>query len=120
MIRTTLQEFAADYREAIEAGNAPDYGTPIAVRADVNDYGTGIVVDFSDGRSLSPYHNQYDSEGDCWGNVGGECEAPNDCEYGWCGSDRYAVQENAEEWLSTMTGSGYQPWDWIESHPNVV
>jgi hypothetical protein len=110
MIRTTLQEFAADYRAAIEAGNAPDYGTMLGIEAVAGSYGTAILARFSDGRYLSPYFSQNDSEGDCWGNVGGECEAPGECEYGWCGSDRYAVLQDANEWLSTMSGAA----DWAE------
>ena len=120
MTQTTLQAFQANYRDAIEEGNAPDYGTMLDIKAVAGNYGTAILARYSEDRYLSLYFNKHDSEGDCWGNVGGACEAPNNCEYGWCGSDRYAVQENADEWLSTMTGSGYQPWDWIESHPNVV
>jgi hypothetical protein len=86
-------EYRKDYADAIADGRAPDYGP----------------MD----RYLSPYFSQNDSEGDCWGNVGGECQAPSECEFGWCGSDRYAVQQDAHEWLSTMSGCGiFGEWDW--------
>jgi hypothetical protein len=107
---TALQEFTADYLVAIEEGNAPDYGIPIAVVATVNDYGTGIYVEFSDGKRLSPYFNQYDSEGDCWGNVGSECRDPDECEFGWCGSDRFDAEQDPDEWLVVMSGAT----DWSE------
>jgi len=118
-MNTTLQVFAQDYRDAVEDGNAPDYGEMIAIRAIACDYGTAIVAEFHNERYLSPYFSQHDSEGDCWGNVGGECGAPDDCEYGWCGSDRFAVQQDADEWLSVMSGAtDWSEWDWAESAPN--
>jgi hypothetical protein len=107
---TTLQAFTDDYLWAIKAGNAPDYGTPTAVRADVSDYGTSIVVEFSDGRTLSPYFNQNDSEGDCGADNGDECGAPGECEFGWCGSARFEALRDADEWLDTMSGAT----DWSE------
>ena len=115
-MNTTLQVFAQDYRDAVEDGNAPDYGEMIAIRAIAGDYGTAIVAEFHNERYLSPYFSQHDSEGDCRGDGGGECEAPDDCEYGWCGSDRFEVQQDAEEWLSVMSGAtDWSEWDWAES-----
>tara|TARA_Y100000310_G_scaffold191356_1_gene191333 strand:+ start:531 stop:893 length:363 start_codon:yes stop_codon:yes gene_type:complete len=120
-MKTALQEYQTDYIEAVEEGNAPDYGTMLGIKAVAGNYGTAILARFSEDRYLSLYFNQHDAEGDCWGNVGGECEAPNDCEYGWCGSDRYAVLQDADEWLSTMSTCGIAgEWDWTESHPSVV
>ena len=115
-METTLQAFSADYRVAVEKGNAPDFGTPTAVRADVNDYGTAIVVEFPDGKRLSPYFNQHDAEGDCWGNVGGECGVPGECEFGWCGSPRFEALQDADEWLNNMSGAtDWHEWEWREA-----
>ena len=110
---TTLEIFAADYRTAVKLGNAPDYGQPVVVRVDVSAYGTGFHVVFADGRTLSPYFNLHDSEGACWGDVGGTCRAPGECEYGWCGSDRFAVLEDSDAWLDGMAGAtNWEKWEW--------
>ena len=112
--KTALQSFTADYLRAIKAGNAPDYGTPTNVRADIDDYGTSIVVEFPDGRILSPYFNQNDSEGDCYGNTGTECGAPGECEFGWCGSTRFEALQDADEWLDTMScATDWSDWEWV-------
>ena len=111
---TTLEIFTADYRAAIKLGNAPDYGEPVDVRVDVSGYGTSIDVVFADGRTLSPYFNQFDSEGDCWANQGDECGAPGECEYGWCDSDRFRATEDSDEWLNVMAGAtDWAEWEWV-------
>jgi len=107
---TTLEEFTTDYLAAIEEGNAPDYGMPVAISAHISDYGTAIVVEFADDKKLSPYFNQNDSEGDCYGKVGGECGDPGECEFGWCGSDRFEATQDPDEWLNRMSGAT----DWSE------
>jgi hypothetical protein len=115
VIMTALEIFAADYRQAIKLGNAPDYGEPVDVRVDVSGYGTSIDVMFADGRTLSPYFNQSDSEGDCYGDYGGMCGAPDECEEtGYCGSDRFAALEDADEWLNMMSGAAnWEQWEWV-------
>ncbi len=113
---TTLEMFTADYRAAIKLGNAPDYGDPVDVRADVSGYGTRIDVVFADGRSLSPYYNDNDSEGDCGADVvmGGACQAPDECQYGWCDSDRFRATEDSDEWLNVMAGAtDWAEWEWV-------
>ena len=120
MTTTTLQAFTGDYLAAVENGNAPDYGNPVGVLASIGAYGTAILVEFADGRYLSPYYNQNDSEGDCWGNVGGECGTPGECEYGWCGSTRYEALQDAEEWLSVMSGAtDWHEWEWVDAQPSA-
>ena len=71
---TALESFTRDYRAAIENGNAPDCGEPIGIHVSFR-HGTSIVLDFADGRTLSPYFNQAgaDSEGDCWAENGDDC-----------------------------------------------
>ena len=107
---TTLEEFTADYLAAIREGNAPDYGIPVTVSVDISEYGTGVVVEFADGKKLSPYFNTLDSEGDCYGKVGYECQDPGECEFGWCGSDRFEATQDPDEWLNGMSTAT----DWSE------
>ena len=114
-------EYRRDYADAVADGRAPDYGPMLDIQAVAGDYGTAILARFEGGRYLSPYFTQHDSEGDCWGNVGGDCQAPGECEFGWCGSDRYAVQQDAHEWLDTMSGCGiFGEWEWVPSGPACV
>jgi hypothetical protein len=116
MNNTVMYWFTTDYLSAIDKGTAPDYGTPIAVIADVTNYGTAIVIEFPDGKKLSPYFNQNDSEGDCYGDNGGKCGAPDDCEFGWCGSDRFNATEDADAWLDGMAGAtNWDEWEWLDA-----
>jgi hypothetical protein len=126
VILNTLEQFATDYREAVKAGNAPpDYGTPVDVHAIAGKYGTAILVEFppdnGDPQYLSPFFNTSDSEGDCYGQHGGQCGAPEDCEFGWCGSDRFQVELDADEWLDSMAGAAnWSEFEWIDSSPSMV
>jgi hypothetical protein len=116
-----LESFTADYQAAVENKNAPDYGAPVAVHAIAGRYGSAIMVEFSDGRYLSPFFNQNDSEGDCYGDNGGECGAPGECEFGWCNSDRFAIEQDANEWLDNMSGAtDWYEGEWVDSSPSHV
>ena len=118
---TVLEQFAADYRKAVSIGNAPDYGEVVDVHAIAGRYGTAILVEFASGEYLSPYFSQNDSEGDCYGEYGGVCGAPGNCENGWCGSDRFAIAQDSDEWLDTMAGAtNWSEWEWTDASPSVV
>ena len=126
-MNNTLAMWARDYRDAVDLGNAPDYGTPTEVIAIPGRYGSAIMVGFEDGSYLTPWFNQSDSEGDGCGKYDGglPCRDPQPdgtrCEFGWCTSDRFSIERDAEEFLSIMAGAtDWYDWAWEPTHPNNV
>ena len=129
----SLAKWQTDYDKAVEQGSAPaGYGQVVRAYGETDRYGGALlIVEFADGRRLSPYYNQSGSEGDCWGESGRECllsraarRAHNGnnkptCLGGYCGSDNYAIEHNgAEEWANVMSGAtnwGINGWMWLEN-----
>ena len=112
---TTHAGWKADYEKAIELGNAPDFGEPTDIYAMNGRYGSTIIFAFEDDKYLSPYFNQSNTESDCDKE---NCPIPDECEFGYCNSDYYQIEQNADEWLDVMYGATqWSEWEWVETEP---
>lgn len=90
-------EWQSDYDSAVELGNAPPgYGKVADYYGQIDRMGgVALIIEFEDGRTLSPYYNQSafdDPDGD---------------------SDGEQVENDAHEWADNMSGATqWRDWQW--------